>query len=89
MMTVRLRSRLTSVTVTDDSGPAINPTVRKQQAEGCVMQGISRSLMEEVKWNANGILSRDWILYPVAAASPGRRAPERASHPGRGHRHVA
>jgi CO/xanthine dehydrogenase Mo-binding subunit len=48
-----------------DCGPAINPDGQKQQAEGCVMQGISRSLMEEVKWDANGVISRDWILYPV------------------------
>ena len=38
-----------------DCGPAINPDGQKQQAEGCVMQGISRSLIEELKWDANGI----------------------------------
>ena len=48
-----------------DCGPAINPDGQKHQAEGCVMQGISRSLIEEVKWSANGITSRDWVTYPV------------------------
>jgi nicotinate dehydrogenase subunit B len=48
-----------------DCGPAINPDGMKQQAEGCALQGISRSLMEELKWNANGITSRDWASYPV------------------------
>src|SRR5262249_14012114 len=48
-----------------DCGPAINPDGQKQQAEGCLMQGISRSLMEELKWDAGGILSRDWVKYPV------------------------
>jgi CO/xanthine dehydrogenase Mo-binding subunit len=48
-----------------DCGPAINPDGQKQQAEGCVMQGISRSLIEELKWDAGGILSRDWVKYPV------------------------
>jgi CO/xanthine dehydrogenase Mo-binding subunit len=48
-----------------DCGPAINPDGQKQQAEGCAMQGISRSLIEELKWDSNGILSRDWATYPV------------------------
>ena len=48
-----------------DCGPAINPDGQKLQAEGCVMQGISRSLIEEVKWSANGITTRDWATYPV------------------------
>ena len=29
------------------------------------MQGISRSLIEEVKWSPNGITTRDWATYPV------------------------
>ncbi len=49
-----------------DCGPAINPSGMKQQAEGCLMQGISRALIEELKWNANGITSSDWVTYPVA-----------------------
>jgi CO/xanthine dehydrogenase Mo-binding subunit len=48
-----------------DCGPALNPDGQKQQAEGCALQGISRSLVEELKWNANGITSRDWVTYPV------------------------
>jgi nicotinate dehydrogenase subunit B len=48
-----------------DCGPAINPDGMRSQAEGCVMQGISRSLIEELKWDAQGIISRDWIYYPV------------------------
>ncbi len=48
-----------------DCGPAINPDGMKAQAEGCVMQGISRTLIEEVRWGKNSILSRDWFSYPV------------------------
>ncbi len=48
-----------------DCGPAINPDGQKQQAEGCTMQGISRSLMEELKWDSNGVITRDWATYPV------------------------
>src|SRR5262249_18495787 len=48
-----------------ECGPAINPDGQKQQAEGCLMQGISRSLIEELKWDSNGIITRDWATYPV------------------------
>jgi CO/xanthine dehydrogenase Mo-binding subunit len=48
-----------------DCGPAINPDGMTQQAEGCLMQGISRTLIEELRWNPNGITSRDWVTYPV------------------------
>ena len=29
------------------------------------MQGISRTLIEELKWGPSGIQSRDWVTYPV------------------------
>jgi CO/xanthine dehydrogenase Mo-binding subunit len=48
-----------------DCGPAINPDGQKQQAEGCLMQGVSRSLIEELKWTADNVQSRDWVTYPV------------------------
>jgi nicotinate dehydrogenase subunit B len=48
-----------------DSGPAVNPDGMRSQAEGGLLQGISRSLIEELKWNANGITSHDWVTYPV------------------------
>jgi nicotinate dehydrogenase subunit B len=48
-----------------DCGPALNPDGMRAQAEGGLMQSISRTLIEEVKWDANGITSRDWASYPV------------------------
>jgi nicotinate dehydrogenase subunit B len=48
-----------------DCGPALNPDGMRAQAEGCLMQTISRSLIEEVKWGPNGITSEDWESYPV------------------------
>jgi nicotinate dehydrogenase subunit B len=48
-----------------DSGPVVNPDGMRAQAEGGVMQGISRALIEELKWDANGITSDDWVTYPV------------------------
>ena len=51
--------------VAQDSGPAVNPNGMRAQAEGGLMQGISRTLIEELKWGPNGISSRDWVSYPV------------------------
>ena len=48
-----------------DCGPAVNPDGMRSQAEGCLMQGISRTLIEELAWGPNGITSRDWVTYPV------------------------
>jgi len=48
-----------------DCGPALNPDGMRAQAEGCLMQTISRSLIEEVKWGPEGITSEDWESYPV------------------------
>ena len=33
-----------------DCGPALNPDGMRAQAEGCLMQTISRSLIEELRW---------------------------------------
>jgi CO/xanthine dehydrogenase Mo-binding subunit len=49
-----------------DCGPALNPDGMRAQAEGCLMQTISRSLLEELKWGPGGIESVDWETYPVA-----------------------
>jgi CO/xanthine dehydrogenase Mo-binding subunit len=48
-----------------DCGPVLNPDGMRAQAEGCLMQTISRSLIEEVKWGPDGITSEDWDSYPV------------------------
>jgi len=48
-----------------DSGPAVNPDGIRSQAEGCLMQGMSRALIEELSWDPDGITSRDWETYPV------------------------
>jgi nicotinate dehydrogenase subunit B len=48
-----------------DCGPALNPDGMRAQAEGCLMQTVSRSLIEEVKWGPEGITSEDWESYPV------------------------
>src|SRR5262249_10139862 len=48
-----------------DCGPALNPDGMRAEAEGCLMQTISRSLIEELQWGPDGITSEDWESYPV------------------------
>jgi CO/xanthine dehydrogenase Mo-binding subunit len=47
----------------NDSGPISNPDGLRNQLEGGALQGLSRTLLEEVTWNANGITSIDWRSY--------------------------
>ena len=53
------------VTIAHDCGLIINPDGLKFQIEGNVMQGTSRALMEEVKFDSTGVKSLDWSSYPV------------------------
>jgi nicotinate dehydrogenase subunit B len=48
-----------------DSGPVSNPDGLRNQMEGGAMQGMSRALHEEVKWNDFAITSTDWRRFPV------------------------
>src|SRR5439155_7359475 len=58
---------VTKATAGLDTGPVINPNGLRNQMEGQVVQGISRTLFEEVKFDraASNITSKDWISYPV------------------------
>jgi CO/xanthine dehydrogenase Mo-binding subunit len=48
-----------------DCGLMINPDGVKNQVEGNVIQGVSRALLEEVTFDANGVTSLDWAAYPI------------------------
>ena len=48
-----------------DAGLVINPTGLVMQTEGGIIQSASWTLHEEVKFDKNGILSRDWASYPI------------------------
>jgi nicotinate dehydrogenase subunit B len=48
-----------------DCGLVINPDGLKNQIEGNIVQGVSRSLMEEVKFDSTGIKTLDWNSYPI------------------------
>lgn len=53
------------VSVAHDCGQVINPDGTRNQVEGGVIQTVSRTLMEQVTWNADSVLSRDWATYPI------------------------
>ena len=53
------------VTVAHDCGQIINPALLRLTIEGNVVQGASRAIWEEVKFDANNVTSVDWIGYPI------------------------
>jgi nicotinate dehydrogenase subunit B len=57
--------RVTRITIAFDCGLIINPDGVRNQIEGNMMQGVSRTLFEEVKFDATGVKSFDWASYPV------------------------
>jgi len=57
--------RVTRITMAYDCGLIINPDGVKNQIEGNIMQGVSRTLLEEVNFDATGVKSVDWATYPV------------------------
>jgi nicotinate dehydrogenase subunit B len=46
-----------------DCGPISNPDGLRNQIEGGILQGMSRSLVEEVRWNSRRVISIDWETY--------------------------
>jgi len=53
------------VTMGFDCGLIINPDGLRFQIEGNIVQGVSRALYEEVRFDATGVKSVDWRTYPV------------------------
>ena len=51
--------------VVHDCGQIINPDGLKNQIEGCVMQTVSRTLIEELKFDRSHVTSLDWETYPI------------------------
>ena len=52
-------------TVGHDCGQIINPDGLEKCIEGNIVQGISRTLWEEVKFDAKNVTSVDWMTYPI------------------------
>jgi nicotinate dehydrogenase subunit B len=53
------------VVVAHDCGLIVNPDGLKNQIEGNIIQGVSRALLEEVKFDQSGIKTVDWLSYPI------------------------
>jgi nicotinate dehydrogenase subunit B len=52
-------------TVAHDCGLIINPDGLRYTIEGNVVQGMSRTLLEEVRFDRNMVTSTDWNSYPI------------------------
>lgn len=48
-----------------DSGEAVNPDGIRNQTEGGIIQSISWTLYEAVRFDTTRITSRDWSTYPI------------------------
>ncbi len=48
-----------------DCGQIINPDGLKNQLEGNVIQTVSRTLIEELKFDRSQVTSLDWESYPI------------------------
>jgi CO/xanthine dehydrogenase Mo-binding subunit len=53
------------VTCAHDCGLVINPDSLRNQIEGSILQTLSRSLHEEVKFDRSHVTSVDWASYPI------------------------
>jgi CO/xanthine dehydrogenase Mo-binding subunit len=53
------------VTCAHDCGLVVNPDALKNQIEGCIVQTLSRTLHEEVKFDRSRVTSVDWVSYPI------------------------
>ena len=53
------------VTCAFDCGLVVNPDALKNQVEGAIVQTLSRTLHEEVTFDASRVTSVDWASYPI------------------------
>jgi CO/xanthine dehydrogenase Mo-binding subunit len=51
--------------VAHDCGQIVNPDGVKNQIEGNVIQTLSRTLKEELRFDRSGVTSLDWESYPI------------------------
>jgi nicotinate dehydrogenase subunit B len=52
-------------TVAHDCGQIINPDGLTKCIEGNIVQGVSRTLWEEVTFDSKSVTSVDWLTYPI------------------------
>jgi CO/xanthine dehydrogenase Mo-binding subunit len=56
-------------TVAHDCGLIVNPRSLRQTIEGNIVQGLSRTLFEEVRFDRESVTSVDWASYPILELS--------------------
>ena len=61
--------RVERVACAHDCGQIINPDGVRAQIEGSILQTLSRTLMEEVKFDRSRVTSLDWASYPILTFS--------------------
>jgi len=52
-------------TVAHDCGQIINPVGLKHTIEGNIIQGLSRTIWEETKFDTKSVTTVDWVSYPI------------------------
>ena len=57
--------RVPKITCAHDCGLVINPETLKLTLEGSIVQGLSRAILEEVRFDTKGVTSIDWQTYPI------------------------
>ena len=57
--------KVTHVYLTHDCGQIINPDGLRNQIDGNMLQTISRTLIEELKFDRSMVTSLDWASYPI------------------------
>ncbi|KAA0998516.1 xanthine dehydrogenase family protein molybdopterin-binding subunit [Paraburkholderia panacisoli] len=58
-------TRVTRVFVAHDCGLIVNPDGLRNEIQGCVIQTLSRTLKEEIRFSSKEILTLDWANYPI------------------------
>lgn len=53
------------VVVGHDAGLMVNPDGVRHQVHGNIVQTLSRALLEQVRFDAQGVASREWGAYPI------------------------
>ncbi len=59
------RVRVPKIVIATACGRIINPQGLRHQVQGAVLQGVSRTLFEAVKFDGSHVTSLDWRSYPV------------------------
>ena len=59
------RYRVTRFTCAHDCGFVVNPLNLRGTIEANLIQGMSRTMHEAVRFDATRVLSTDWITYPI------------------------